>query len=564
MSEHVSFSKKDITLIRYQNSSKENIIQNNNLVNKKYSHTVEALGKELNFCFKEDLSIAFWKKSLSLGYKRYISMLHMAYCEFSSIDYSKFRVHAVLDKSCYFIPKDFEEQREFIQNTDLGREQLFSIYIEIFHPNIYRDAKKIKIKFNTNYKSSQLSRIKHNIKRLTPVILNKNKSIELGILDSFFSKENYSKLIANKKISSLLFKNTKNTKNTFIFSYRKNLGHSLNRNDSFDIYFIKSLESLFPSFFIEDFQYNKNFFKKELKKYPNLKYIVCEAWVSSTRDSFILAIAKEFNNIKHIYSEHNSLFHPFLGNNTEITSELVDTYYTLGWDISTTNLNKKISNIKKGASLFFDEPNPNRSAKKGQILFLDVAVFGYLEEYNTYYSESDFYAKYYFQFLTNFFIELNSNFKSNITYRGYPVRDRNWKTYDNKSILKKYFPPNIIFDDMQLSGNEMMKRSELNIIPYTNTGYLQSIILDVPTIFFWNKEIAHLDPNFLDFFDELIEVGICHTSPKSAANFLCSIENNINEWWLDKKTRSARKNFLDKNIGEPSQALSYYMSLAVK
>ena len=559
-SDHVNYKEQSVTLLSNTNYSKAQLIKNNSLIMEKYFRCIEGLGTELNSLFQEDLTPNFWKKSLSLAFKRYLSILHMAFIEFSHFDKKEYKIYAVLSQDCYFIPEDFEDQREFLQNTDLGREQLFSIYISTFHSDIFESAVKIRVNLNRAENASILSTVKFNFLRIKAICSRENVQVRVGVLDSFFSKENSRKLTKNRHISTLYIKNIRSKHS--LSSKRTSLGSSFEVTDLFDNYYKKSLQSLFPRFFIENFEINKKHYISEIEMYPSLKYIICEAWISSTRDSFILALAKENKNVLHVYSEHNSLFHPFLGNNTELTASMVDTYYTIGWESDRIGSDIDVSNIKSGASLFFQEPISKRIPDKGQFLFMDVATFGYLEEYNTYYSESDFFSKYYFQFLKDFFSELSGNLKTTITYREYPVGGRNWKTYDNKVILKEYLPSNLIIDDMGFSGHEMMIKSELNIIPYTNTAYIQSLILDIPTIFFWNKSVAHLHGSYLDFFDVLIDVGICQTSPREAAKFLCSIEHDVQGWWLNEDTKLARKLFLSKNIKNPDNAFDFYNSLA--
>ena len=43
---------------------------------------------------------------------------------------------------------------------------------------------------------------------------------------------------------------------------------------------------------------------------------------------------------------------------------------------------------------------------------------------------------------------------------------------------------------------------------------------------------------------------------------MISVKNNsIKSWWYSKKTQSLRASFLKQNIGNPENALSYYLKL---
>jgi putative transferase (TIGR04331 family) len=59
--------------------------------------------------------------------------------------------------------------------------------------------------------------------------------------------------------------------------------------------------------------------------------------------------------------------------------------------------------------------------------------------------------------------------------------------------------------------------------------------MNVPTIFLLNKDIYYLKEEHLDFFDGLIDVGICQTDPKVAADFISEVRYDINKWWGNKK-----------------------------
>ncbi|MDA8862064.1 LIC12162 family protein [Gammaproteobacteria bacterium] len=535
---------------------KNHDLEKNKLILQKYEHYLDAISHDLNELHNEKLSTFFWKKSLGLSFKRYISILELAYSEFSKFDPKKYEIYMLLDSKSFFTPNDFVDQRSFLQHSDLGREQLFSMYINFYYPDLYNSTPKISIELPSNTISlSFFSKIKSFFKQTQNYFFTDKKSAVVGIFDSFFTKKNRDNLIKNSGIININIKFNKPV--SVVSDNRSNVCKSINIQTNFDAFFIYSAKYLFPKFFIEDFLSNKKFYINELDNYPNLKYIICEAWISNTRDSFILALAREKYNIMHIYNEHNTLTHPFIGDSTNLLSSMVDVYFTMGWK-------RDGNNFKKGSSLFFEESDSSQIRKDHQILFIDAAAFAHRIEYCTKESEHEFCATSFFNFLKVFFMNISGNVQSEITYRGYPADQLKWKMYDNKSILSEYFPANVKLDDFSLPGSTMMKRSRLVIISYTNTAYLQSLALNIPTIFFWNKNVSHLNDGYSNFFESLIDVGICQTDPIEAANFVGQIEDDIDGWWNSIETQEAKNLFLKTNLGLPNNAMEYYLSLLKK
>jgi putative transferase (TIGR04331 family) len=59
-----------------------------------------------------------------------------------------------------------------------------------------------------------------------------------------------------------------------------------------------------------------------------------------------------------------------------------------------------------------------------------------------------------------------------------------------------------------------------------------------------------------NFFKELINSGIIHKNPISAAKLANSIVNDPASWWNTAKVQKARKNFLKKNLNIHNNLIS--------
>lgn len=517
---------------------------------KKYYKYRKLLANDLNFIHNEIQNEMYWAKCFGLELKRYISLVYKAYRKFKIYSPENFNIHCLLDEKSFIIPDTFEDQRTLLQHTDIGYEQLFAIYIKLFYPKIYTGINKIEL--DENHFDPIVCTERINL-RLNETLDEENET-KVGIFGSGLLPQYADKLMFHKNINYLNF-DLNSQEMTVEGTDRQEYKFKIEIEDEFDEFFMASLQTLFPRFFLEQYHSNKKYFLSEITKYKHLKFIINEYWLSNTKMNFLLALAGS-QGIKHIYNEHNTLTHSFLGNNIELIAELVDIYFTLGWQPK-----EKQPNIIAGASLYF-ERDYLEVTKEYKYLFLDVAVFARLEEFTAKYSESEELALIHLQMIKTFFSYLTQDIFKDIVYRGYPLsKHTKWKMYNNRKILKNKFGPFDKYDIFSTTAVNMMKKSRLVIIAYTNTSYIECMLLNIPMILLLNK-YAYLDEKYKNFFNELIKAKICFIDVKEAAEFINSLGDNIEKWWYGDVVQSARKLFLLENIGEPTKAIDFYKKLA--
>ena len=105
--------------------------------------------------------------------------------------------------------------------------------------------------------------------------------------------------------------------------------------------------------------------------------------------------------------------------------------------------------------------------------------------------------------------------------------------------------PNLKYDDIKDYYNSLQS-SSIVISTYNGATYLETMSLNIPTIFYWNPLYWELNKNSKIAYDELSKVGIFHTNPISAAEFYNKIKNDINSWWYSQKVQLARQSFCEK------------------
>ena len=314
-----------------------------------------------------------------------------------------------------------------------------------------------------------------------------------------------------------------------------------------------------PKYLIEGFTSSIKYLNNELKKYEDLKFIVSESWLSSSSINLFRALAYEKSNIKTLYNEHNCIFHPYEGDLVKIQSDLVDKYLTLGWD------NKNTKFLKLASLFSFKTPS---LSKKYKILYVSYPAENRKTYYSSSYNNEGAGAIKHLDFVKNFFKIIPSSILNNFYYRSYP---KDYfilgMRYDKELILQHYLKHTKILPSFKTKGvscKEQMGASSLVIIDDLSTAYLEALKSNIPTICFWDPDSMYLKNEFQNFFDDLIEAKIIHTTPLSAAEHLKHVHENPSEWWNNIKTQELKDRWLKRNFGDPKIMLDYLISLTQK
>lgn len=89
------------------------------------------------------------------------------------------------------------------------------------------------------------------------------------------------------------------------------------------------------------------------------------------------------------------------------------------------------------------------------------------------------------------------------------------------------------------------KESRLVVIDHCSTAFLETMVMNVPTIIFWNEDVAKLNSVAFQEFLKLKKVGIWHESGVDAANFINSNIADIEGWWNSAEVQNAKNAFLE-------------------
>jgi putative transferase (TIGR04331 family) len=561
----------DVIVAPYRRQSSSDLEKDHNFVHNKFEKYVNILAERLNQLHGTSHSMSFWKRALSLSLERYITFFHDVFsnCELY-FNAGKHDCNVLSEKS-YYVPLDFDEQRNFFQHSHYGQEQIFSIYMHTFYPDGLKTKEdQFKINSESIHKSPKkplLFRLltkdilKINFERLKRIFLEIfyfRKTHKIGIMGSLFSAKNLNLLMIKSKGSIYPLEwqigLIDDYKNLFSMDSRKCLSKCQCDFDKFDRFFFASIEYCFPKIFVEHFMKAERDYINYIDKYKDMKFVTSEIWLSNNHLTIALALFKE-RGVNHIYNEHNYLEHPWVGSLIYREAELSDIFVSIGW------YSNKIPNMVKGGSLFEFKLN-KKPKKRHSICYISCGAMPKRPNYTSSYGMMGDNALKYINFIRSFFANLSLETKSEILFRGFPKSSSEaWLMYDLEFMLDPYLKQVKKIDNTSASGKLIMLQSNLVIVDYTATSYLESMIMDIPTIFFWNPDTYYLSKDYPDLFESLISVGICQTDPIEAANFVETVKDDPEKWWMQETVQKSKDDFFQKNIGKPEIMINYLLDL---
>lgn len=564
---------EEILVAPYRRMTAQDLQKDHDLVQLKFDKYVGILAGRLNEVHGTSYGPAFWRRALSLSFERHITFCYemFANCE-AYFDPAKHDCR-VLSKSSYHVPAEFDDQRIYFQHSDYGQEQLFSVYMHAFRPaglktldaryekNPERDAVAPKRSMAGKLLAQGFSRA--TLEKVMTRVLERYYSgrvHKIGILGSFFTAGNQNLLmrLSRGAIYPLAWGTEPGGgKEPLSADSRAALARVEAGFDRFDQYFFASLEHCLPRIFVEDFKRMEKHYSDYFEGFKDLEYVTSEGWLSSSSLSIALALLKE-RGVKHIYNEHNYFEHPWVGSMIPKEASLADIFISMGWQSG------KIPNLVKGASLF-DFKLDEKPEKLYKLSFIGSGASSKRPNYTASYGWACENAPKYFDFVKSFFTGLSESTFGEMVYRGYPlVNFENWLAYDQNYMLEPYLKKIRKHTDRSVSGKTLMLQSELVLIDYVSTAYLESMLMDIPTVFFWNPEAYYLSPEHADFFAPLVSAGICQTDPAAAARFVESVKDEPLKWWRQEAVQKAKNDFLEKNIGKPEVLINILLELSGK
>jgi len=86
----------------------------------------------------------------------------------------------------------------------------------------------------------------------------------------------------------------------------------------------------------------------------------------------------------------------------------------------------------------------------------------------------------------------------------------------------------------------------LHLFHFLGTGWLETLAADLPTICLYNPRVSLFRAEAQPFFTSLLDAGVIHTDPQSAASKVLEICADPLTWWSQPEVQVARRNFVSR------------------
>jgi putative transferase (TIGR04331 family) len=175
--------------------------------------------------------------------------------------------------------------------------------------------------------------------------------------------------------------------------------------------------------------------------------------------------------------------------------------------------------------------------KNNNIVFVGTTIFKYMRRFDSYFLPED--IVHYFNSKKNFLYALLEKNRNNIIYC--PRNEIGWQEVDG---FKEMFPE--VQYDVNRSPVALMRKAKIAVIDHPATSFLEALVINVPTVLYWDHDIFLMRPEAEPYFQALRDVGILYKGPVSAARKVNGIFDDPMEWWHSNTVQNARKEFCDR------------------
>lgn len=147
-----------------------------------------------------------------------------------------------------------------------------------------------------------------------------------------------------------------------------------------------------------------------------------------------------------------------------------------------------------------------------------------------------------------FFNSLDDNVKKSLTIKCHPTdhgcnQENRWLGQDPTLHLETAMLP------------DALRKSRIAICTYNSSTFIETFVINFPTICFWYPDHWELRESAKPFFERLKSVGILHDTPESAAKQLSSVWSDITSWWQSAEVQEAVSFFCGEFAATPSNSI---------
>jgi putative transferase (TIGR04331 family) len=313
---------------------------------------------------------------------------------------------------------------------------------------------------------------------------------------------------------------------------RKKLTKGFNKESSFSIENIlrKLLFEMIPVCYLEGFE-KINQQVKQLNWPKSPKFIFTSNNFDTDEIFKLWAASKIERGSKYFTGQHGNNYGTYRYMNPSIEELTSDKFLTWGWVdnlpqhtpsfiIKLPKLKTESHNIKR--HLLLSELHCNRR----------ITLWDSISEFQKYFDEQQ-----------SFVHLLHPALKSQLIIRLHGAhRYLKW----SEMARWKSVDPSLHIDDGSSNIKNLIQNSRLVVHSYDSTGILETLSQNIPTLAFWQNGFDHLRDSAKPSYQLLVDAGIVHLSPESAAAKVNEIWEDVDGWWMQNKIQIARRIFCER------------------
>ncbi|MBI4936653.1 MAG: hypothetical protein HY846_00260 [Nitrosomonadales bacterium] len=285
-----------------------------------------------------------------------------------------------------------------------------------------------------------------------------------------------------------------------------------------------------PSALFEEYHARSAYAQQLIQKRKIHTLCISNTFWGNDTIKYVLAELRE-SGARVLGRQHGSGYGNYELNTPEqIERHLTDIFITWGWTDKRHCQTLPLPDPKlSGLSDIHAAANDN-------ILFIGSHGGMYMFRYQSYVIPEFVYDRY--APMQGIFLNaLSKAVRSRIVYRPYLV-EYGW---GERERLKR-FQPGIRFDSAP-QAIKSMSRCSLAVIDHPGTSLLEALVMNTPTIAYWEPEQSPMRAEAQPYFELLKGAGILFDSPEEAAKQVNSVAGDPQSWWKNNAVQAARRNF---------------------
>jgi len=293
---------------------------------------------------------------------------------------------------------------------------------------------------------------------------------------------------------------------------------SIKEIDTFDVFVNSLLKNCFPKSFFEDFnsiiENNNNWLE-------NISVLGTATCIRS-KDEYKIAAAELIKKGGELLGfQHGGASKCFgIGRFEYIETGYVSRYY--GWG--------EKFNFGMGAQKLRRVVKKDKEKESKHILFVSTG-----HPRHTFWTNVRENGNCFIRYLEDqfsFYSCLSLQSKTQFIYRPY-MQDYGWRYKERWSAE---FNDDVTFDQ-NVKLYDSFESARIFVTDHISTTWIEALYSDLPVLMYIDIERLALLPEVNSLFMELMDVGVIHASPESAALFISNTYDNIDEWWSSHETK---------------------------